>query len=480
MKGFLASIFNLMSAEIWLIGIFMIFQPTISGNRYYFFALAALFFLIYIFSKNLLQTTWLTFLASIPFSRGKYFDFLVVPASYWGGEFDLGLRVSFLFSDFLLALAAYLILSKYKKLRSKYKISNSEVKIYLFLFLFVLVSFISSYMSFFPFTSFYFFLQLSKFVALFFVAKVVLANEDTARKSFQFLVLFLFLNSLVVVSQYINQSPLGLANIEGQSAAYGVYGLYSSEDSTLFRAGGFSPDPNVTATFLAISFPVLFTNSLMSKNYKTRIKWLVLFILGTALILTASRTLWAVTTFVGVVNYLYLKRNYSIKIPPFIKKNTKIFLVLVSIFLFPFLFRRLATLVDIFDSQGGGTYRIEHIKAGIYFLKKHIFGSGLGTFSYSMAYDLPPQESGLLPADPHNLFAQIGAETGFLGLIFFSLFLFFLIRQKYKESLKNPVNFSVFLSLSSYLLSAFFFPWFLHPLVGPVFWIVGAYPLNKS
>lgn len=480
MRRFIASIYSLLPSEVWIVGIFIIIQPLISGNSIFFLVLAALFILIFIVTKSLTETTWLTFLASLPFSRGKYFEFSVLPASFWGGEFDLSLSAPLLFSDFLLVLAIYLILSRYKKLRSKYRVSDSDVKIYVYLTLFIIVSFISSYFSPFSFTSFYFFAQLIKFVLIFFVARIMFTDLKVAKKSYQFFVLFLFLNSLLVISQYINLGPVGLGNIEGQSTGYGVYGVYSSENPNIFRAGGFSPDPNVTATLLAVSFPILLTNTLSSKNKHTPIKWLVVIVLILSLILTASRAMWIITVFISLVTILYLRKRKTIYIPPFIKKSWAIILIVALLFLSPIIIRRIGTLVDIFSSKGGGTYRMDHIKVGLFYMKSRPVGTGIGTFNYSMALDFPPKETGLIPAQPHNLFAQLGAETGVFGLISFSLFLLFIIKKKYDESLKRPRSFSIFLSLSSYLLSAFFFPWLLHPLMGVLIWIFIAYPARNS
>jgi hypothetical protein len=479
MKKFLASNLGILPIEGWLIGIFIIIQPLITGNSVYFLVLAALFVMIFIVSKNLLETTWLTFLVSLVFSRGKYFDLLVLPASTWGGEFDLTLNAAILFSDVLLAIAVYLILRRFKSLKRSFKVSSSQGKMFALLFLFMVISFFSSYVSFFPLTSFYYFIQLSKFIIIYFVGRIIMSDEKTAQKSFKIFIIFLFLNSLLVIVQYFNRGPVGLS-IEGVSRGYGVYGAYATENPGLFRAGGFSPDPNATATLIAIAFPILLTSALISGKSYLKVKWFVLFVLIFSLILTASRTLWIVTFLSSLATFYYLRNKFIITLPPYIKKSSIIFVVIVSLLLWPILFQRLATIVGIFGSEGGGTYRLEHIKVSLFYLKKYVLGTGLGTFNYSMAIDFSPDETGLIPTQAHNIFAQLGAETGVLGLILFSLFLLFLLKKKFHASLRNPKNFSIFLAISSYLLSAFFFPWLLHPLVGIVFWIIIAYPLKRS
>lgn len=478
MKKFIASIFHLIYPEVWLVGIFTVLQPFIGGNRYYFIALVVLFVVIYLTSKNFLETVWLTFIATLPFSRGKYFDFVLVPAAVWGGDFDLIFRATFLFGDFLLALAIYTILSRYKKFRDKLKKAEPKVITYLPLFLFLIISFLSSYKSFFSFTSLYYFLQLMKFVMLFFVARVAFSKAATAQKSFQIFVLFLIINSLLIIAQYATGGPIGL-NIEGRSEGYGIYGVYATENLALFRAGGFSPDPNVAATLIALSLPILLTNVLISNKSYVRIKWLVILLLILALILTASRTLWITAAVFGFVTIFYLKKSHSIHMPPLIKKNWIIFGVLFFLLLSPIVRQRLITLTNMFKPEGGGTYRIEHIKIGLYYLKNYLIGTGLGTFNYYMALDFSPEKSGLLPAQPHNLLAQLGAETGALGLSLFLIFLTLLLKEKFKASFGNPGNFAVFSSLCSFLLSALFFPWFLHPLMGMMLWIIIAYPLTK-
>ena len=114
MKKFTTSSLEMLSPEVWVVGAFFITQPFVAGNSIYFIVLLTLFILLFLATRDVLETVWLSFLASLPFSRGKYFEILVLPQARWGGPFDIYLNTAFLFSDLLIVLALYLILRNYK------------------------------------------------------------------------------------------------------------------------------------------------------------------------------------------------------------------------------------------------------------------------------------------------------------------------------------------------------------------------------
>jgi O-antigen ligase len=143
-------------------------------------------------------------------------------------------------------------------------------------------------------------------------------------------------------------------------------------------------------------------------------------------------------------------------------------------------------VAGIFKAEGGGTYRLEHIRVGWYYLKTKFHGVGLGIFPYAMAQDFPKDKTGLVPTLAHNMFAQIGAEVGLMGLISFFIFLWLLVRKRLNSIIKNSLlkhnifSFSLFVALVNYLVLSMFFPWFLHPKMAYMFWILAAYNSKRS
>ena len=91
-----------------------------------------------------------------------------------------------------------------------------------------------------------------------------------------------------------------------------------------------------------------------------------------------------------------------------------------------------------------------------------------------------PKEYSYQPAEPHNIFAQIGSELGIFGLLLFSYVFFRIISRKYRDvRLGNDMlGFGIFLSCISYLGIASFFPWFLYSPLSETFWIFMGIAIN--
>jgi len=97
-------------------------------------------------------------------------------------------------------------------------------------------------------------------------------------------------------------------------------------------------------------------------------------------------------------------------------------------------FQRLGTLINLFPSQDGLQLREGSLRgrlseltvAGLMFIDHPIIGVGYNNFElhyldYSPALSLDPRREGRAA---HNLYAEVAAETGLIGLIVFGLILF--------------------------------------------------------
>lgn len=460
--------------EVWLVGIFFLLHLVIGQLKIYLIAIALLLFALYKANQNFLASLWLTFLATLPFGRGRFYEYVVIPKSVWSGNWDLSIQVTILFSDILLALIVYVLLSRYRETRRTFPSRHYYASLYLSLLVFVAASAVSMFFAQFPLTSLYFFIQLSKLVLIFLVASMMFSKKKYLEMTLKVLVLFVLMNALLVVGQYINRGPLGL-EVEEAKVIY----LYADENPGIYRPGGFSIDPNIAATLFATFTPILLLNTITTRKRWAVAGWLAIGLVGVALVFTGSRSAWLVTGLASLLIILYIEKTAKlpILIPKFFQKYWILILVFLLLIFGLNLKDRLFTLTDIFGRAGGGTYRIEHIKIGWYFLTSRLYGVGVGLFPFAMASDFPVGETGLIPNIAHNIFAQLGAETGFVGLFSFLVFLGLIIKLNYQALVRklNVFDLSVFVAFISFLLLAGVFPWFLHPRIDWLFWILAAY-----
>lgn len=470
-------------AETWVIGGFMLLHLVIGPNRVYLIILTLLVIGLYKISGNFLDALWLSFLAALPFGRGRFFEYVVIPQADWVRNWDLSFNATILFSDILLVLLIYVLLSRYKKYRNKYPTQQHDLRIYLFLLIFIVVAAISVYYSRFLWTSAYFYVQVCKLVLIFIVSKIIFVNKIMVKKTTQVLGLFVLLSALFVIGQYINRGPIGLS-IEGSTS---LYGWFARENPDFYRPGGFSSDPNIVATLLSTFFPIFLINTLVSNKLWTRASWVGIGVIILALLFTGSRAAWVVTAAIAIFGVWHVRKKKRIYIPALLRKY---WLILVAIFLIlsgSVISSRLMTLVDVFQKEGGGTYRLEHIKVSLKYLRLEPFGVGPGLFPFAMAEDFPMDESGFRPTLAHNIFAQIGAEVGFVGLISFIVVLYLLMRSKLRSIIrgkqvfmKNSFDFSILLAFLSFSLLMMVFPWFLHPRLSSFFWILAGYSSSQK
>jgi O-antigen ligase len=291
--------------------------------------------------------------------------------------------------------------------------------------------------------------------------------------------LFVIVNALLVIGQYVNRGPLGLKVEEGT-----VKYLYADENPEIYRPGGFSTDPNIAASIFATFMPILLIRLVAKRKLWAGAHWIVIGLVTTALVLTGSRSAWVVTALMSffVLRYLLVKRRFKIYIPAFIRKYWVVFLLFFLILLGYNIITRISTLLSIFNKEGGGSYRLEHIKIGWYYLTSIPFGIGIGTFPFKMALDFPVEKTTLIPNLAHNMFAQVGAETGVLGIVSFLTFLWLVIKEKYRAFSKshNLLDLALLVAFISFLLLSNFFPWFLHPKLDWFFWILASYGLSRN
>lgn len=450
-------------------GLFMIVPLFVEKNRHFLIVYLLLFVVFYIVVGKLINAIWYTFLAIFPFGVGRHFEYDVISMSLWGGEKDLGFSIPLLFSDILLLFIVYALIRRWWRQKKRVHLSSDCYPVFIWLVLFMIIAGFSAFFSSFQITSTFYFLQLTKMIILFLVAKTVFIEESLLRRSVQILLLFVAANSLLIIIQYINNGPLGL-KIEDLSS---LYGWYADENLELYRPGGLYSDPNIAGTLISAFYPIILLGTIFSKKLKNISSWLLLVLISMALVLTGSRSSWLTAFVISFISIEVFSKKYKIHIPDIIKKYKVTIVVILLVLLGPLIIKRSFTLLDAFSQQGGGTFRLEQIKVSWHYLTNRLFGTGIGTYPYVMISDYPFYKHGFIPTYPHNIFAQISAETGIFGILFFVLFIVYFIRVKYISLKKKDIyKGSLFLASISILLLSNFFPWVLHPKMAPFLWIL--------
>ncbi len=239
-------------------------------------------------------------------------------------------------------------------------------------------------------------------------------------------------------------------------------GTRAAESANLLRSDGTFNEPNVTAIFLLMNGLLLinyFFQTKKTKPLQTNLIYLIIGLLALlAIIFTGSRSLYALA---AVFIFYYLKK-YFFTLKEMTKKifNKKILfsLFFLASLILPYLFTRINTLKNIFSHDGSLNYRMELNKHALSLIQKNLlFGVGLDLTPYYLAKNFKTVDSPLVifdQAPAHNLVIQLLSETGLLGFLCFSLFIFLAL----KKNQLNKSNF--FLPSLAYLMAAQFHPVF--------------------
>ncbi|MFN2555473.1 MAG: O-antigen ligase family protein [Nitriliruptorales bacterium] len=192
---------------------------------------------------------------------------------------------------------------------------------------------------------------------------------------------------------------------------------------TTARHSGPLPDANFWAQHLVLFFPLALSFAAHTKSILARLSWAgVLALLGGGLYLTQSRGGILALGLAVVVWLLSLGRRYA----RWLLAAPAVLLVLVLV---PGVGSRLETLADLGEARAGGgdaslVQRTVAQDAGLAMFFDHAaMGVGAGNFElvepeYARRLGLPYAA----PLAPHNLYLEMAAEAGVLGLTAWLLF----------------------------------------------------------
>jgi len=253
--------------------------------------------------------------------------------------------------------------------------------------------------------------------------------------------------------QKINGGPLGIY-MESLLQKEEL-GIRSNENPDIIRLTGSFFEPSILGTFLLTQY--LFFINILNKVKKQKEKILIkIIIIGIVIgiFFTGSRGIYLIFLLSLLTSILPLLKSKKYNLPSLKSSIIYIFPILIIL---PYFLNRFSDFSSLFSKLGSGTYRLQMAEQAFLLAKNNFLGVGLNLSPHSFAIQKFSKEIIFDPAHPHNIFFQILAETGFIGLIIFSLFIFY--------SIKEVSNFSknyFFYPIIFFLLSSQIYPIFIN------------------
>lgn len=199
------------------------------------------------------------------------------------------------------------------------------------------------------------------------------------------------------------------------------------------RISGPLGDPNYYAQIMVFLFPLALNRFLFESSRALRLlAGFASLVIGMTVVFTFSRG--------GAVALLIALMAMVVYHPPRLKYSILIVLALYAVFLMlpPTYTQRLGTLTDLVGSEEASAAevsfrgRVSEVMSAWYMFRDHPI-LGVGVRNYPVLYQEYSREIGLDPRaearQPHNLYLEVAAETGLLGLLVFGFILFSVFRS---------------------------------------------------
>ena len=418
--------------------------------------------------KKLPLTLFYVFLLTLPFAKGKGIDILLLDKKYIlkNAIFNIEYLFPFYLSSFYLGLfyLHYLRRKLYFKNKKIFISKNNKVLIGIFL-LFIVSTASNSIFTMFDIPVFLSSIQLVILLSIFLIPFILHSLYKKLDDFSMVIASSTLFQSVWLILQTINQGHLN-KDIEVFLFSNKL-SVTSSENSNLLRLPGTFFESSILGTFLLTNVSIL-TFVFLSNKIKDKKKRKIISIasiLGLfAILLTGSRAIYLISLLLLLIilktkTFLFKKKIKNV-FQTIKKHNFFIPLVIIGIlFVSPYLINRLGSSNQLFSKEGSGTYRIQLSQYSLRLLeKKPLLGVGLNLSPYYLATSFPQEDYFVDPSHPHNLLIQLLAETGIIGTILFSIFIYLIFRPVIKN------NFSKY---SEFHLAAFIF--FLCAQVYPIF-----------
>ena len=444
--------------------------------------------MVFRLTKSLTLSLYAGLVATLLFPKGRALELLLLPKESIESWvlFDISYFFPVYLADIFLGLLGYLYLrGKWftNKTRSAFQFPKS---LWLF-FLFIVWVVISASTSVVPEVGWLSALQLTRMMTLMAIPLLLFANQKTQLKkvTLSIAAAVLLFESGWVLTQRVLGGPLGRdleVYLPGKQ-----FGILASENPGLLRLAGTFFEPSILGTFLLMQLALLLPLVLKNGRTSKYLKRVGLIAVGTgslALVFTGSRILYGVWLSLAILAWWYW-RHAGKKLKE--KLSSKWLLagaagaVIITITLAPYLGRRIETLSDVFTQYGSANYRLQMMRYSSQLaLANPLLGVGINLSPYYFATGFVGERLIFDPTYPHNLFFQLLAETGAVGVTLFFSFAYLGIRPLLMEMKrpainkinKQPVIKEYSLAAGVYLLAAMFYPIFLnHPELSSYFFL---------
>lgn len=428
-------------------------------------------FLLNLKLKNLESAIFLSFIATLPFTKGKTFELILLQfdqvKTFSAALYDIEYLFPIYISDVFLFLLIWVIIRKNNFLKRIKLVKLTSVEYSLIAFLVLVI--ISGSLAIIPLVPLLSAFQLLKMFVLIIIPSLLVKKPKIEALQQLFVASILFQFFLVSIQKIVN-GPIG---IYIESVLFkNEFGTIANEISALNRFSGSFFEPSILGTFLLLSCPFIFQSYKKTKNKNKKIMFLAtIFAIIFSVFATGSRGIY-------LIFFLYLffqERNFFFRE----KKETKPIVLFVTFLMIfsPYLLTRFYDFGNLFSRFGSGTYRLQMFKESINLAIENPLGVGLDLSPYSFGTKKLPRETIFDPAHPHNIFFQVLAETGFFGLIIFGYFIISVFK-KIPNSKDNPF----FISILLFLASAQIYPIFINQIeiISFLFLLIGLSKVYKK
>lgn len=409
------------------------------------------FCLVLLRSRNFILSISLVSLATLPFAKGKSLVIELIPKELVikNPLFDIVYYHHFYLSDIFLYILIY-----YYFTRRQLFLTYSNPGYYLLL-VFCILSVIPGIIGTFTEIALLSVLDLLKLL----LAMVIISNlkyKNQLRKSLPMVIAaFTIFQGIWVFLQRVKGSPLGL-DLEVNSLAFSAF-----ENRDIYRTAGTFYEPSIMGTFMLMSGGLLIFRLITSvKSVTERIIYsLAVFFCFTSVLFSASRGLWGLYILHLIIVYTFIPRGSKQQLKNLLKKLV-IPIAAVIIFSLPLVTARINTAYLLFNAQGSATYRLQLNEYALRLANRHFFGTGLNLSPYYLGTSFIDDQYIFDATRPHNLFFQILAEAGYVGLIIFLLFLYFAFKNCKQKEVTNSREY--ILAALTFLLCAQIYPIFIN------------------
>lgn len=445
--------------EIWLILAFILMGNLITNGWLYSMLIGIFMLSLYLISGNFFRSAWLTFVPVYLFYRAVH-----ITSSPFFVEY----------ADPLLLLTSIILVSRKRENIYSYFRRHQRPAVHYAMLSIVMLGLFSTFFSPYFEVSLFYLLQLIKFFIVFLISGIILSDKYVRKLTINTIFLFILFNSVLILFQKANGGPLGLP--AESPNLFSQFGRFADESPGLYRPGGITTSPNETATILGMTIPLAFVLGITKNGHKKLFIWVCLIFSATALLFTASRAAWAITILSLVMICTALKNFKFLDIPPVISKYWKILIVGSLILVLPPISNRMSSLATIFSPEGGGTYRIHHLVMSLNLAGDFPLGVGMNSFQYEIVKRFSPEYIFYDQTPAHNVFAEIMADFGYIGVPLFLILIYNIAKAHYPyNNLKTiaPFKLGVFWGVIVYIVLLQVHPWLFERSASSLFWILG-------